>query len=64
MNQDQKFLVNLYAPDSVLPPMLAFLCIEYAGLVFVGKYSMRFILYSCPIRRTIIKTRSLYKACL
>ena len=61
MNQDQRYLTNLYAPNSWLPPMMVFLCLDFAGLVFIGKYSMRFILYSCPIRRTIIKTRSLYK---
>ena len=62
MNQDQRYLVNIYEPrECMLPTEIVYLCLELAGLIFFGKGSLSFVIYSCPIRRTIIKSRQLSK---
>ena len=62
MNQEQKYLVKIYAPEhTMLPTEIVYLCLELAGLIFFGKSSLSFVIYSCPIRRTIIKSRPLSK---
>ena len=60
MNTEQKYLLSVFeSPMSVLPPMIQYMCLEFAGLVYAGKRSCVFIIFNKPYRRMIIK--GLYK---